>query len=100
MTTHTDMSALTRGATLAPPVPAAKPNPSKVRQAVVMLLAVYPLITVILYLVLPLTDGWTIWQRTLLIAPIMVVSIVFFVAPWIQKHFGWFIARLPRPSSR
>jgi antibiotic biosynthesis monooxygenase (ABM) superfamily enzyme len=100
MTTHTDVSALTRSAPLAPPVPAAKPNPSKVRQAVVMLLAVYPLITVILYLVLPLTDGWTIWQRTLLIAPIMVVSIVFFVAPWIQKHFGWFIARLPRPSSR
>jgi hypothetical protein len=65
-----------------------------------MLLAVYPLITLILYVVLPLTEGWAIWERTLVIAPIMVVSIVFFVAPEIQRRFGWFIARLPRPASR
>jgi antibiotic biosynthesis monooxygenase (ABM) superfamily enzyme len=98
MTTRADVTALGRADKTAPAAPAAKPNPSKVRLAGLMLLAVYPLITAILYVVLPLTEGWTIWERTLVIAPIMVVSIVFFVAPWIQKHFGWFIARLPRPS--
>jgi antibiotic biosynthesis monooxygenase (ABM) superfamily enzyme len=99
MTTHAaDVRALGRAETASPAAPAARPNPSKVRLAGLMLLAVYPLITAILYVVLPLTEGWAIWERTLLIAPVMVVSIVFFVAPWIQKHFGWFIARLPRPA--
>lgn len=77
--------------------PGRKPNPSKLRLAVVMLVAVYPLITLILYIVLPLTDGWPTWERTLVIAPIMVASIVFVIAPRIQRHFGWFVARLPRP---
>ena len=46
---------------------------------------VYPLITALLYLVLPLTDGWTIWQRTLVIAPKGLVS------QWVSEmrfHFG------------
>ncbi|AKR57183.1 hypothetical protein XM25_15590 [Devosia sp. H5989] len=77
---------------------AVRPNPSKLRLALVMVLAVYPLITALLYVVMPLTENWTTWQRTLVIAPIMVSSIVFVVAPAIQKHLGWFVARLPRPA--
>ncbi|MCW5717791.1 MAG: hypothetical protein KIS68_08180 [Bauldia sp.] len=62
-----------------------------------MLVAVYPLITTLLYVILPLTEGWPTWARTLVLAPLMVVSIVFFIAPRVQRHFGWFIARMPRP---
>ncbi|MCW5713611.1 MAG: hypothetical protein KIT43_03735 [Bauldia sp.] len=76
---------------------ARKPNPSKVRLAALMLVAVYPLITTLLYVILPLTEGWPTWARTLILAPLMVVSIVFFIAPRVQRHFGWFIARMPRP---
>lgn len=66
---------------------------SKPHLALAMLLPVYPRITVLLYIVMPLTEGWAIWQRTLLIAPVMIISIVFFVAPMVQKHFASFIMR-------
>lgn len=83
-------------ATIAPA--AVRPNPSKLRLALLMVLAVYPIITALLYVVMPLTEGWTTWQRTLVLAPVMVSAIVFLVAPAIQKHLGWFVARLPRPA--
>ena len=76
----------------------ARVNPSKARLALVMILAVYPLITVLLYILAPLTEGWAVWHRTILIAPIMVLSIVFVVSPAIQRYFGWFVARMPSPT--
>lgn len=82
----------------ATPVAPRRPNPSKVRMAALMLVAVYPIITLYLYLIMPLTEGWALWQRTLVLVPLMVGTIVFFVAPAIQKHFGWFVARMPRPA--
>ena len=66
---------------------------SKLHLALAMLLPVYPLITTILYIVLPLTEDWTIWQRTAVIAPVMVFSIVFVVSPFVQKRFANFILR-------
>ena len=64
--------------------------------ALLMLIAVYPLITAILYVLMPLTDGWALWQRTLLLAPVMIVSIVYGVTPFMQRRFAWFL--LPRPQ--
>ena len=81
-----------------PPSPAPRPAPSKLRFALLLVVAVYPLITALLYAVMPLTTNWQTWQRTLVIAPIMVFSIVFFVSPMVNHHFGWFIAGLPRPK--
>ena len=66
---------------------------SKFHFALAMLLPVYPLITALLYLVLPLTEGWTTWQCTAVIAPIMVFAIVFVVSPFVQKRFAGFILR-------
>ena len=68
-------------------------KPSKLHLALALLLPVYPLITAILYIVLPLTDGWTTWQRTALIAPIMVFAMVFVITPFVQKRFANFILR-------
>lgn len=76
----------------------ARVNPSKARLALVMILAIYPLITVLLYILAPLTEGWAVWHRTILIAPIMVLSIVFVVSPAIQRYFGWFVAGMPSPT--
>ncbi len=73
------------------------PAPSKFRLAMMMLVAVYPFVTALLYIVLPLTESWPLWQRTLVIAPVMVFSIIYGIAPAIQRHFGWFVARVPRP---
>jgi antibiotic biosynthesis monooxygenase (ABM) superfamily enzyme len=77
-------------------ISASRPIPSKHRLALLMLLVIYPFVTAILYVLMPLTEGWPIWARTALLAPIMVLSIVYGIAPAIQKHFAWFILRQPR----
>ena len=57
-----------------------------------VLIGVYPLITAIIYAVAPFTEGWAIWERNLIVAPLMVVAMIYFVIPTIQKRFGKFIA--------
>jgi len=66
---------------------------SRVHLALATLVPVYPLITAILYIVLPLTEGWTIWQRTAIITPIMVFAMVFVVSPFVQRRFSRFFLR-------
>ena len=82
------MSSIEMTATAAPAKPAA---PIRWRQAVLTALAVYPFITVYIMLIFPLTAGWAIWQRTALLVPIMVLTIVYLIAPQLQKRFGGFI---------
>lgn len=93
---HKISSAQAASASPTRPGPAAMLRPNKARQFLVTLIGVYPIITLILYLVLPITAGWTIWQTTLIIAPIMVAIMVFWLMPRIQKHFGRFIMRPAR----
>lgn len=61
------------------------------RFALLVLLGAYPVITGILYLVIPVTQGWAIWQRTLLVAPMMVTAMVWGVIPVVQRRFRAFI---------
>jgi hypothetical protein len=60
-----------------------------------MFAPVYLLITGLLYVLMPLTEDWQIWHRTLLIAPLMICSIVFVISPNVQKYLGWFIVKVP-----
>lgn len=71
--------------------PTAATRFSRPRFALLVLSGVYPLITTILYLVFPLTDGWTIWQRTLVVAPIMVLLMIWGLIPGVQKLFHNFL---------
>lgn len=64
---------------------------SRSRFALMVLLGVYPLITGLLYLVLPLTEGWSIWQRTLVLAPVMVVLMIWGLIPSVHRVFRGFI---------
>lgn len=64
---------------------------SRPRFAVLVLAGVYPLITGLLYLLLPMLQGWAIWQETLVIAPLMVAMMVWGVIPAIQRRFNRFI---------
>ena len=65
---------------------------ARLRMSVLLAIAVYPVVTLYLYLLMPLSVGWTLWQRTLLLVPLMVATIVFVVAPLIVRVFGKFIA--------
>ena len=70
--------------------PARPAVPNRQRFAVLVLVGVYPLVTGISYAIAPFTAGWEIWQRGLLIAPIMVPVMVYGLIPFIQTRFrGW-----------
>ena len=64
---------------------------SRPRFALLVLLGAYPVITAILYFVFPLTGDWSIWQRTVLVAPMMVGAMVWGVIPAVQQRFRSFI---------
>lgn len=64
---------------------------SRPRFALLVLLGAYPAITAILYGIVPITTGWFIWQRTLLVAPIMVAAMVWGVIPVVQQRFRRFV---------
>ncbi len=68
----------------------------RIRLVLVMVLFIYPVVTVYLYALGPLTTGWQMWQRTILLVPMMVVTIVFAVSPTINRHFGAFISGAAR----
>lgn len=69
------------------------PLPARLRLTLLMILFVYPIVTGYLYLLGPFTTGWTIWQRCLILVPMMVVTIVFIITPAITRLFGGFIAK-------
>jgi antibiotic biosynthesis monooxygenase (ABM) superfamily enzyme len=64
---------------------------SRVRFAGLVGLGVYPLITALLYIIFPLTEGWDTWQRTLVIVPLMVTAMVWGLIPGVHRLFGRFI---------
>jgi antibiotic biosynthesis monooxygenase (ABM) superfamily enzyme len=64
---------------------------SRPRFAPLVLIGVFPVITAILNLIFPLTFEWAIWQRTLLIAPLMVAIMILGVIPIVLKQFRSFI---------
>lgn len=67
--------------------------PHRLRLALVMVFAVYPLITTILLALGPLTEGWPVWERTLIVTPIMVLSILYGILPAVLRLFGPFLRR-------
>ena len=66
--------------------------PSRHRLALILILAVYPVITAVLYALGPFTEGWSVWQRTILVAPIMVAVMVYGLIPFVQRNFRPFLA--------
>ncbi len=66
--------------------------PSRHRLALLVLVGVYPLITAIIYGVAPFTVGWEIWQRNLVVAPIMVAAMVYGMIPFSQARFRAFLS--------
>lgn len=76
---------------VATPTPPSGPNRHKL--ALLVLVAVYPLITGVLSVLGPLTVPWQVWQRTLVLAPVMVFLLVYFLIPFINKRFRSFLMK-------
>lgn len=65
-------------------MPAIVRKPSRFTFSFLVFLGVYPLVTALSYALQPLTPHWQIWQRNLLVVPIMVLAMVFVLIPVIQ----------------
>ncbi len=65
---------------------------ARLRLAGLTLIVVYPFITALLLVVFPLTEGWPLWGRTLVVAPVMVLAMMFGIMPFLQRRFGRFVA--------
>ncbi len=63
-----------------------QPAPSRIRFAGLVFLFVYPLVTLGLMALVPLTPGWPLPARTLLLVPCMVVAMVWLIIPLIQTR--------------
>lgn len=72
---------------------------SKPRFALLVLIGTYPLITAVLYVLFPLTVGWAVWQRTLIVAPLMVSVMIWGLIPTVQKVFRGFINPVIDPAA-
>lgn len=66
---------------------------SRVRFTLVVMAAAYPLVTTLLYLIMPLTPDWALWQRTLVLVPLIVSAMVWVLIPRVHRHFGGFLHR-------
>ncbi|MEQ1900711.1 MAG: hypothetical protein ABL866_08250 [Devosia sp.] len=71
--------------------PAKPAMPDRNRMALLVLIGVYPIVTGLLYLIGPLTTGWDVWQRTLVLAPMMVVLMIYGLIPFIQTRLRGFL---------
>jgi antibiotic biosynthesis monooxygenase (ABM) superfamily enzyme len=60
--------------------------PSRLRFAMFVFLGVYPLVSVLQAIILPLTDGWPILLRNLVFVPAMVTCMVWGLIPFIQTR--------------
>lgn len=71
-----------------PAVAAARPR--RYKQAIVTWLAVYPALTVTLYVLSPFTDGWPLWLRTLVVTILLVPVVVWVILPFLTRILrGW-----------
>jgi antibiotic biosynthesis monooxygenase (ABM) superfamily enzyme len=61
------------------------------RFALLVFSGVYPLVTLLLYAISPLTADWALWQRTLVLVPLVVVSMVWGLIPFLYRRFFSFI---------
>lgn len=67
--------------------PAGKPrNPSRLRFALLVFLAVYPMVTLGLGILIPLTPDWPLPARTLVLVPLVVAAMVWVIIPTIQTR--------------
>jgi antibiotic biosynthesis monooxygenase (ABM) superfamily enzyme len=59
-------------------------KPSRLLFCLLVFLGVYPLVTALGYVSQPFTLGWQIWQRNLIVVPVMVLTMVYGLIPAIN----------------
>ncbi len=65
-------------------------KPARFAFSVLVSLGVYPLVTTLSYASQPLTAHWAIWQRNLLVVPVMVLAMTYVLIPAIHALLSRF----------
>lgn len=63
-------------------------NAGRLTFSVLVFAAVYPLVTGLSYLMQAAARDWEIWQRHLVVVPIVVLAMVFVIIPGINRLRG------------
>jgi antibiotic biosynthesis monooxygenase (ABM) superfamily enzyme len=71
-------------------------QPSRLLLSFLVFLGVYPLVTLLGYVAQPLLPDWAVWQRNLVVVPIMVLTMVYVLIPMITQ----FLARTAAGASK
>jgi antibiotic biosynthesis monooxygenase (ABM) superfamily enzyme len=74
--------------------------PPRWKMAVVVWLAIYPLLTLILWLVGPSIRDWPVALRTLALTAVLVPVMVYVLIPTIQRILAPWLRRPPNGSGR
>jgi antibiotic biosynthesis monooxygenase (ABM) superfamily enzyme len=72
--------------------PAEAPRPPRYKQAILTWVGVYPALTLTLYLLGPIMEGWPLPLRTLLVSVVMVIALVWLILPFLMRTFrSWML---------
>lgn len=67
---------------------------SRLRFALAVAAGVYPLVTIILTVLGPVIAAWPAWEKSLMIVPLVVPTMVWLIIPAIHRWLGpWLRAR-------
>jgi antibiotic biosynthesis monooxygenase (ABM) superfamily enzyme len=84
--------------TLRPEAPGGPPPPSRSKMAIMTLVAIYPLITILGYVLVPQLEDFPTALRTLVVCAILVPLMTWVVMPRMTRIFwGWLFPGVPRP---
>jgi antibiotic biosynthesis monooxygenase (ABM) superfamily enzyme len=75
-------------------------KPSRLLFCLLVFLGVYPLVTALGYVSQPFTLGWQIWQRNLIVVPVMVLTMVYGLIPAINAVLARRAKRAGADSTR
>jgi antibiotic biosynthesis monooxygenase (ABM) superfamily enzyme len=65
----------------------AVPRPPRHKQALVTWIGVYPALTLTLYLLGPVIEGWPLPLRTLVVSIVMVIALMWLILPFLTRIF-------------
>lgn len=66
-------------------------KPSRIRLSLMVFCAVYPLVTLATYSLSIAIPDWQIWQRSLVMVPMIVLAMVYVIIPVIQTRLSRFL---------
>ena len=73
--------------------PLTPPQPPRYKQAVITWIGVYPALTLTLWVLGPVMEGWPLPLRALLVSIVMVIALTWVILPFLRHVFRNWLSR-------